>query len=153
MINKNLDYSKIKDIKNENKQWNYLCSLFPIQEMRIRKIKEHKTINGTYNEYKVNLKINNMNFETRFHDSIYNYYNNKRPEKIEILACIVSDKRCMDGSPDFLDFCEMYPYGIKELRTAIRVYEGCKATQQYLNKALKPDDLEILENLLDNWGY
>lgn len=153
MINESLSYSKIEEIKDETKQWNFLHSLFPIQEMRIRKIKENTTKFGTYNEYKVNLKINDMNFVTKFHDSIYNYRNNRRPEKITILACIVLDKQCADSSTNFPDFCRNFGYEIENLDKAQRAYEGCKAAQQYLNKALRPDDLEILENLLNNWGY
>lgn len=137
----------------DNEQWNMLTELFPIQEMKVKKISEILTKYGLRNDYKVRLRINGVEYKTEFHDSVYNYEKGTRSADVDIFVCIFRDKECADSVEDLQEFCEMFGYEIEDLRKAQKAYRDCKKTQQYFNRVLTPDDLEKLSKLLNEWGY
>lgn len=139
--------------RNKAKQWGILTELFPIQGMEVEQDTEIPTKYGNYNRYNVRLRINGVDYKTVFHDSIWNYVNGTRSADVEIFACFLRDKESADSVGDFVEFCEMFGYEIKDLRKAQRAYRGCKKAQQYFNRVLIPYELEKLSELLAEWGY
>lgn len=130
---------------------------------------------GNHTEYKLKLSYKGNEYNFTFHDSVYNYQNNKKLNKDDALNSVLLDANAYEQSRDekeFLDafFCnvsdlyedymrgmelhEMYDYYAKkdvdELKAGLKAYKECEKTYNALQNMFNSDELtELTEEFAD----
>lgn len=131
---------------------------------------------GNHKEYKLALSYKGNKYNFTFHDSVYNYQNNKKLNKDEALHGVLLDASAYAQSRDekeFLNnfFCnvsdlyddymrgtelhEMYDYCAKkdvdELKAGLKAYRACGETYNALQNMFTEDELSQLYKELENY--
>lgn len=148
-----------KKLTNPTKQWKTLKELVYIEDMEVEKIGDITGEYGTYSKYKVVLETRIRThkctklYEIEFSDSIMNYAEGKRSADVEIFAFIYRNMECARSVTDLQDFCESFGYEIKDLRKTQEAYKACCAIKKYFEEVFTEKQLNIIAELLDEWGY
>ena len=141
-----------------------------------KETKPSPVTNGNHTEYKLKLSYKGNEYKFTFHDSVYNYQNNKKLNKDDALNSVLLDASAYEQSKDekeFLDafFCnvsdlyedymrgmelhEMYDYSAKkdvdELKAGLKAYRGCKETYNALQDMFTNDELSQLYKEFENY--
>lgn len=159
LLNDRLKILEVKELTDPKEQWEALKELVHIEDMEVEKIGDTTGEYSTYSKYKVVLetRIRTYNctklYETEFSDSIMNHTRGERSADVEIFGCIYRDMECARSVTDLQDFCESFGYEIKDLRKAQEVYEACRVAEKYFEEVFTKEQLAIIAELLDEWGY
>ena len=131
---------------------------------------------GNHTEYKLKLSYKGNEYNFTFHDSVYNWQNNKKLNTDDALKSILLDANAYEQSRDekeFLDefFCnvsdlyedymrgmelhEMYDYSAKkdvdELKAGLKAYRACRGTYNALQDMFTEDELSQLYKEFENY--
>lgn len=132
-------------------------------------VKSSPFTRGNHREYKLRLSYNGNEFNFTFHDSVYNWQNNKKLNKMDALNSILLDAHCFENCRDekeFLNefgydefdlynyyqngysFSDMYGFAAKKdvdaLKAGLKAYRGCKETYNALNRIFTSEELDEL---------
>ena len=126
-------------------------------------------VKGNHREYELTLSYNGEEFNFTFHDSVYNYQNNKKLDKDDALNSILLDARCFENCRDekeFLNefgydefdlynyyqdgytFADMYRFAadkdVDDLKAGLKAYKECEKTYNALNRIFTSSELDEL---------
>lgn len=95
-----------------------------------------------HDKYQITLTRHHKQYRFFFYGSFYDWKNNKRPSRYDVLACIEKYDPC-----DFEDFCSEYGYAYedeKQYKRVRKIYNACK--EQY-ERLLDLFGEELMEEL------
>ena len=102
------------------------------------------------NNYKVRISYNGNEYETIFHDSIYNYENGIGLDINDVIYAVLLDARAYEDSRDLEDFASEFGYDLYDEfeedynPELLRVYNECHKTFNALDKMFTKNELEQL---------
>lgn len=124
---------------------------------------------GNHKEYKLTLSYKGNEYNFTFHDSVYNWQNNKRLDKMDALNSILLDARCFEQSRDEKDFLNEFGYDefdlyesykrgmgfsmmydcyakedVDNLKAGLKAYKECEKTYNALNRIFTSEELDEL---------
>lgn len=109
------------------------------------------TLGSYHREYYCLIKNlrNNKSFRVTFHDSIFNYRNNIKLDKSDVLYSVLMDMQSYESTKDLKDFANMFGYD--DYKKASKAYTGCMRESEELHELFTNDELETLLNTFE--GY
>lgn len=127
---------KIKDLTQE-------------QETLLNEIRTTKTYIGksdltSGNAYRVTLTRNGVKVGFVFNDNIYN-----ESDKNDFIYSLLRDSQAYENARDLTDF--MLDFGYDNIPQAKQVYTACKKQSERLHKLFNSTEIEILENIFENY--
>ena len=139
-------------------------------------IKPSPFAKGNHTEYKLALSYKGNEYNFTFHDSVYNYQNNKKLNKDDALNSILLDARAyaqLRDEKEFLNefgydefdlynyykdgysFSDMYGFAANEdvnnLRKGLKAYKECERTYNALQDMFTEDELSQLYTEFENY--
>lgn len=100
--------------------------------------------------YNVVLSKNNVKYYTKYNASIME--REHRPNKMDILYCIISDARSYTFTTGFSDFCSEFGYDwYEDGAKARRVYKSCMNASRKLEQMFNDKEFEILDKVFENY--
>lgn len=112
---------------------------------------------GYNRKYRIKLTKGNKEFTFAFHDSVYNYQNNKKLNKLDTLYSVLLDMSCYDNARGFEDFANEFGYELYNddytgyNKKALRIYNACEKTSNSLHKLFNNAELEKLQEIFQNY--
>ena len=112
---------------------------------------------GYNRKYRIKLTKGNKEFTFAFHDSIYNYCNNIKLNKLDTLYSVIMDMNCYDNARNFEDFANEFGYELYNEYTGVynkkslRVFEECERTSNKLHDMFTDSELEKLQDLFQDY--
>ena len=124
---------------------------------------------GNHREYKLTLSYNGEEFNFTYHDSVYNYWNNIKLNKMDALNSILLDANAYEHSRDEEDFINNFGYDefdlyenykkgmgfsmmydcyakkdVDTLKAGLKAYKECERTYNALNRIFTSEELDEL---------
>ena len=124
---------------------------------------------GNHKEYKLTLSYKGNEYNFTYHDSVYNWQNNKKLDKMDALNSILLDARAYEQTRDekeFLNefgydefdlynyyqngwsFVDMYGFAadkdVDNLKAGLKAYKECERTYNALNRIFTSSELDEL---------
>ena len=139
-------------IKNNNSNNNkiYLLKKLGIKiTILSSKIEYNKSVNRYNKYYYCKISYNNFDFNIGFHDSVFNYYSNKRLNKADVLYSAIVDMQSYISCSNINDF--ITEFGYDDYKRGLRAYKACERTFENMHKMFTNEELEKLEELLSDF--
>lgn len=132
-------------------------------------IKPSPFAKGNHREYKLTLSYNGNKYNFTFHDSVYNWQNNNKLNKMDALNSILLDARCFENYRDEKEFLNEFGYNefdlyedykrgmgfstmygfaaakdVDNLKAGLKAYKECEKTYNALNRIFTSAELDEL---------
>lgn len=149
----------VRELTDSTEQFKALKKLYPRLSLTVSKVGEVMKWGGLRDKYACLLKRNEVKYSFAFYDSVVNHVNNKRPEKTEVLFCVLLDASSYNNTACFSDFCAEFGYNEydentgEENKEAVKVWEACKKAAYAVDDMFTGNEREELYDLLNEWGY
>lgn len=136
-------------------------------------IKQSPFTKGMHKEYKLTLSYNGEEFNFTFHDSVYNYCNKIKLNKMDALNSILLDASAYEQTRDEKDFLSQFGYDefdlynyyqngytfadmygfaskkdVDDLKAGLKAYKECERTYNALNRIFTSSELDELHEEL-----
>ncbi|MCM1324197.1 MAG: hypothetical protein NC218_08540 [Acetobacter sp.] len=109
---------------------------------------------GYVNKYRMKLWYNERSITYIFYDSVYNFKNNVKPDKLGSLYCILGDRNAYRYSSSLKDFCDNFGYDqYAPMDYARSIYKACGKIAEKLEALFTDEELDQLEEELYEAGY
>ena len=115
------------------------------------------TTENKRDNYKVRISYNNENFETTFHDSIYNHEHGISLNTDDVIYAVLMDSWAYDSCNSIKDFASEFGYDLyDELEEdynleLLRVYSECHKTYDAMKRMFNDSELEELQKEFENY--
>lgn len=101
---------------------------------------------GMHKEYKLTLSYKGNEYNFTYHDSVYNWQNNIKLDKMDALNSILLDANAYEQSRDEKEFLNEFGYDkdVDTLKAGLKAYKECERTYDALNRIFTSAELDEL---------
>lgn len=115
-----------------------------LNEIRTTKTYIRKSEMTSGNAYRVTMTRNGIKIDFVFNDNIYN-----ESDKNDFIFSLLRDSQAYENARDLTDF--MLDFGYDNIQQAKKVYIACKKQSERLHKLFNSTEIEIFENIFENY--